>query len=77
MTDKPSAVSYICAGIVGLIGTVTLEAVAVVVGIVTAIGTFAVNWYYKRKHDKREQARLKLEQARLEAIQDEHRGNSV
>lgn len=42
-------------------GGVTLERVAIAVGIVTALGTFAVNWYYKAREDARAERRLSAE----------------
>lgn len=44
--------AYICAGLSVLFGGITLEVVAVWVGILTAIGTFVINWYYKRLERK-------------------------
>lgn len=39
-----------------VLGGITLEKFAVVVGIATSLGTFAVNWYYaKKKAERREQ----------------------
>ena len=34
-------------------GGLTLQDVALWVGIITAIGTFVVNWYYKEREDTR------------------------
>lgn len=37
------------------VGGITLEQAAMWVGILTALGTFIVNWYYKAKEDNREE----------------------
>lgn len=55
MERQSSVTSYIAAGVSALIGGVTLQEVALVVGIVTAFGTFAINWYYKAREDGRAQ----------------------
>ena len=48
--DKYSAqLSYWVASMVTAAGALTLQDWAVLVGILVAIGTFFVNWYYKRK----------------------------
>lgn len=49
MEKHTSITSYFVSGITALFGMLTLEDVALIVGIVCTIGTFAVNWYYKRK----------------------------
>ena len=38
-----------------VLGGITLEKFAVIVGITTSLGTFAVNWYYARKKAKRDE----------------------
>lgn len=32
-----------------LVGAISLNEWAIIVGIICTVGTFAVNWYYKRK----------------------------
>ena len=55
--EKHSSVwAYLTSLGTALFGGVTLQDVALWVGIVTALGTFLVNWYYKRKEDKRLEA---------------------
>lgn len=44
-----SPISYWVASILTAAGAMTLQDWAVLVGIIVAIGTFGVNWYYKRK----------------------------
>lgn len=56
MEKHSSAVSYITGGSLFSWGTLTLNDVAMLVGICTGLGTFLVNWYYKRKEDKRLEA---------------------
>lgn len=40
-----------------LFGGVTLQDVALWVGIITALGTFFVNWYYKARENERAEKR--------------------
>ena len=47
--------AYIAAACTAIFGKLTLQDVAMWVGIITALGTFAVNWYYKDREDKREE----------------------
>ena len=54
------SISSICAYITSvgtaIFGGLTLQEVALGVGIITTIGTFAVNWSYKdREHDREEE----------------------
>ena len=56
MEKHSSSVSYITGGSLFSWGTITLNDVAMIVGICTGLGTFLVNWYYKRKEDKRLEA---------------------
>jgi hypothetical protein len=52
--EKHSSVSaYIAAGFTALFGGITLQDVALVVGILTAVGTFVINWYYKEREADR------------------------
>lgn len=57
MEKHSSATSYIVAYITTAFGGLTLDQVAIYVGILTAVGTFAINWYYKARADKREAGR--------------------
>ena len=56
MEKHASSVSYITGGSLFSWGTLTLNDVAMIVGITTGLGTFLVNWYYKRREDKRLEA---------------------
>ncbi|PIJ51988.1 hypothetical protein BL250_03225 [Erwinia sp. OLTSP20] len=49
MDKYSSQLSYWVASILTAAGALTLQDWAVLVGIIVAIGTFGVNWYYKRK----------------------------
>lgn len=49
MDKYSSQLSYWVASILTAAGAMTLQDWAVLVGIIVAIGTFGVNWYYKRK----------------------------
>lgn len=40
-----------------LFGGATLQEVALWVGLITALGTFLVNWYYKAREDARAEER--------------------
>ena len=58
--EKHSSISsiwaYLTSVSTALFGGLTLQDVALWVGIITTIGTFAVNWYYKdREHDREEE----------------------
>ena len=48
--------AYLTSVSTALFGGLTLQDVALWVGIITTIGTFAVNWYYKeREHDREDE----------------------
>ena len=55
--EKHSSIwAYIASMSAAIFGKLTLQDVAMWVGITTAVGTFAVNWYYKdREHDREEE----------------------
>ena len=53
MGKHSSAWAYLAALGTALFGGVTLEHIALWVGIITTIGTFLVNWYYKAREDDR------------------------
>jgi len=60
VTEKSTAASYAVSATVGLWGLTFNEWIAIG-GLVFAIGTFFVNWYYRSSHYKlaeREQDRL-------------------
>lgn len=52
MEKNASLWAYLSAGVSGLFGVVTLEAVALWVGIITALFTAGWNWYTKREELK-------------------------
>lgn len=54
MTDRASAVSYGVNSGVALFGALTLNEILALVGVVLGILTFAVNWFYQRRRDKRD-----------------------
>lgn len=43
----------------GALSADDINVIAMIVGILTGVGTFLVNWYYKRKEDKRNEQRCK------------------
>lgn len=49
MEKHTSAVAQVASWFTVLMGGITLEEFAMIVGILTSLGTFAVNWYYARK----------------------------
>lgn len=59
MSEVCSRLSYFISLILGL----TLNDIAMLVGILTAAGTFLVNWYYKRQHLKLNKERHSFDEA--------------
>lgn len=55
ITRTREAASYASGVLTAIIGGLSLNDIAVIVGIGCTIGTFAVNWYYKRQENKRAQ----------------------
>lgn len=56
MEKHSSILAYIASVGTAIFGGLTLQDVALGVGIITTIGTFAVNWYYEeREHDREEE----------------------
>lgn len=53
MDEHSSIWAYIAAISTAIFGKLTLQDVAMWVGIITALGTFAVNWYYKDRENER------------------------
>lgn len=49
--------AYIASVLTTIFGSLSLNDLAVIVGIFCTVGTFAINAYYKRKDDKREEER--------------------
>lgn len=49
MEKVTSAVAYFIALILAFIGALTPQEIAFYIGALVAIGTFFVNWYYRRK----------------------------
>lgn len=57
MERHSSIYAYLTSFGTALFGGITLQDTALYVGIITAIGTFVVNWYYKVRDDQRAEAR--------------------
>lgn len=56
ISSDSSIWAYLTSVSTALFGGLTLQDVALWVGIITTIGTFAVNWYYKeREHDREDE----------------------
>lgn len=49
--------SSLAAYVASVTTVLTLQDLAMVVGILTALGTFVVNWYYKAREDARAEAK--------------------
>lgn len=53
MGDKlTTPAAYTASAVTGLFGVVDWNTVATIGGLVLAILTFAINWYYKRKNSR-------------------------
>ena len=57
MGKHSSVWAYLTSLGTALFGGVTLQNLALWVGIITALGTFLVNWYYKEREDERAEKR--------------------
>lgn len=57
MEKHSSVISYVSGGGLFSVGALSLNDVAMIVGIITGVGTFIVNWWYKAKDDKRRDRR--------------------
>ena len=56
--EKHSSIwAYLASVSAAIFGKLTVQDVAMWVGIIITIGTFAVNWYYKDREHKREERR--------------------
>lgn len=55
MDKYTSPVSYFWGGICTLFGALSLNDIAIIVGIVISIATFLINWYYKHLDFKSKQ----------------------
>ena len=53
-SSNSSILAYLTSVGTAIFGGLTLQDVALWVGILTTIGTFAVNWYYKDREHNRE-----------------------
>lgn len=60
-TTSTTAASYITSGGTLILGGLTLSEWGVIIAAATAIGTFAINWYYKSKQIKLEKERIERE----------------
>lgn len=49
MDKYSSAVSYFGGGICTLLGALSLNEIAIVIGIILSVATFLINWIYKRR----------------------------
>lgn len=63
MTSVGLVIKGFCESITDQVSALPLESK---IGIVLAIGTFAINWYYRSRQDKREEAIAKASGASVE-----------
>lgn len=54
MTDKTTITSYAVNGLTAIFGMLTMEMVAIGVGITLGLITYATNFYFQKRRDKRE-----------------------
>lgn len=59
MEKHSSGLSYLWGGGTFFGGALTFNDVLMLIGAVTSLGTFLVNWYYKAKEDKRNASRCR------------------
>jgi hypothetical protein len=52
LDNKTSIAAYATSATTSVFGAITLSDFALWVGILTSVGTFALNWYYKSKEAK-------------------------
>ena len=64
MEKHSSLFAYITSMGTAIFGGLTLQDVALWVGIITTIGTFVVNWYYKEREHDREEERAERQHGR-------------
>lgn len=57
MDTRSTLVAYLTSGFNVILGSITLEKFAVIVGIATALATFLLNWYYRAREDERQARR--------------------
>lgn len=69
----PYAGSGVCvgSGILNHFYPITLSEIGVIVGILVAIGTILMNWYYKAKEDRRAEKLFQLHLQQQEKKTDE------
>lgn len=54
MTDKSAIASYSVNGSTALIGFVTVELLAITIGIIMCLATYATTYYFQKLRNKRE-----------------------
>lgn len=75
--DVSSKTSYGSSGAVTLLGALTLNQWTAVIGIILAIGTFLVNWYYRKKmRDDTKEHYRKSEQIQRDKDEDQEEQRS-
>jgi CDP-diglyceride synthetase len=62
--SAPEAGSY-AGAVVAIVASLTLTQWGIIVGIVTALATFFLNWFYIQRRDQREQRETEATLARL------------
>ncbi|HHG4356347.1 TPA: HP1 family phage holin [Pseudomonas aeruginosa] len=70
MSDKVMSATSYAGAAAAAVSALTLTDIGIIVGIVTALLTFAANMIYLHRKDRREQRLLELEAARLCRVRD-------
>lgn len=65
-SNGATASAYSLGLMTAIFGGITVQELALWIGILCTVGTFAVNSYYRWKEDKREEQRLSREQNRAD-----------
>ncbi|MFK8398168.1 HP1 family phage holin [Pseudomonas sp. BGr12] len=70
MSDKVMSTTSYAGAAAAAVSALTLTDIGIIVGIVTALLTFAANMIYQRRKDRREQRLFELEVARLSRVRE-------
>ncbi|KWR85509.1 HP1 family phage holin [Pseudomonas sp. PI1] len=65
MSDKTMSITSYVGAAISALSALTLTDIGIIVGILTALATFAANMIYQARKDRREQRLFELEMARL------------
>lgn len=73
MEKASTTISYI-GGIFSIMAALTLTDWGIVLGMITAVGTFLINWHYKHREDSRQS---EVHRARIERLVADRRRRDV